>query len=55
MATNNGTPEVYNNTYAYSSSDNEVRALNTINGNIIIIKNKRENKKRAYINNIIKG
>ena len=55
MATNNGTPEVYNDTYAYSFNNNEAKALNTTNGNIIIIKNKAENEKRAYINNIIKG
>ena len=54
MATNNGTPEVYNDIYAYSFSDNEVKALNTTNGGIIIIKNGAEGKKRAYINNIIK-
>ena len=55
MATNNGTPKVYNDIYAYSFSNNEIKALNTTNGSIIIIKNKAENKKRAYINDIIKG
>ena len=54
MATNNGTPEVYNDTYAYSSNNNEVGALNTTNGNIIIIENGVKSKKRAYINNITK-
>ena len=55
MATNNGTLKVYNNTYIYSFSDNEIKASNIINENIIIIKNKAEGKKRVYINNIIKG
>ena len=54
MATNNGTPEVYNDTYAYSFNDSEVKALNITNGNIIIIKNGIKGKKRAYINNINK-
>ena len=54
MATNNGTPEVYNDTYAYSFSNNEVGALNTINGGIIIIENGAEGKKYVYINDIIK-
>ena len=54
IATNNGTPEVYNDIYAYSFSDNEVRALNTTNGNKTIIKNGVKSKKRTYIHNIIK-
>ena len=54
MATNNGTPKVYNDAYAYSFNNNEAKALNTTNGNIIIIKNGAEGKKRAYINNITK-
>ena len=55
MATNNGTPEVYNDAYAYSFSDSEVKALNTTNGNIIVIENKVKGKKRARINDFIKG
>ena len=55
MATNNGTPEVYNDTYAYSFSNSEAGALNATNGGIIVIKNGVKSKKRAYINNITKG
>ena len=55
MAINNGTPKVQNDIYAYNFSDSKVKALNTTNGNIIIIKNKVKNKKRVYINDIIKG
>ena len=54
MATNNGTLKVYNDTYVYNFNNSEVKALNTTNGNIIIIKNKIKGKKRIYINNIIK-
>ena len=55
MVTNNGTLEVYNDTYAYSFNNNEIKALNTTNKGIIILKNKVKNKKRTYINDIIKN
>ena len=39
MATNNGTLEVQNDTYTYSSNDSEAGTLSITNRNIIIVKN----------------
>ena len=49
MATNNGTLGVQNDTYTYSSSNNNINILITINKGNIIVKSGVINRQAAYI------